>query len=180
MGHARAGIGLSTQPASSTPAFRSLTKDRGEGQLPTSTYYAPSGRIAPSCSSATFPKAHLSPPRRLCVLSASALDFVFVRSSLSAVDCRLSASSFPLTPVFLPLARPALNMTIFYLLPTTGGRVPGRVPPGPTKSSELLAKPNPPDRSNHMQRPRPIAPQPPRCENHHIAGIRNIRPLPGV
>src|ERR1700675_4990258 len=28
----------------------------------------------------------------------------------------------PLTPVFPPFARPTLNMTIFYILPTIGGR----------------------------------------------------------
>jgi hypothetical protein len=36
----------------------------------------------------------------LCVLSASALDSLFPRCSLSAVDCRLSASSSPLTSFF--------------------------------------------------------------------------------
>ena len=116
----------------STPAFRSLTKNRGEGELPAGTHHASSGRIAPSCSSATFPKAHLSPPAasaNLCVLSASALDFLFPRSWLpalsmpngSTVDCQLSAISSPLTPVFPPLARRTPNMPIFYLLPTTGG-----------------------------------------------------------
>ena len=38
----------------------------------------------------------------LCVLSASALDFVFVRSSLSAVDCRLSANCRASKPFVSP------------------------------------------------------------------------------
>jgi hypothetical protein len=55
-------------------------------------------------------------------------------SLLSAVDCRLSDSSSPLTPVFPPLARPTLNMPIFYILPTIGGRVPLVQPTCPERS----------------------------------------------
>jgi hypothetical protein len=54
--------------------------------------------------------------------SASALGVLFPRSSLLAVDCRLSASSFPLTPVFLPLARPSFKSSTVYQLHNIGGR----------------------------------------------------------
>jgi hypothetical protein len=59
----------------------------------------------------------------LCVLSASALDFVFVRSSLpalglpngSAVDCQLSANGCLLSPLFPPHTQSRLLSLLFPL-----------------------------------------------------------------
>jgi hypothetical protein len=49
------------------------------------------------------------------------LTLLFPRSSLSAIDYRLSAGSSPLTPAFPLLARLALNHPIVYQLHATGG-----------------------------------------------------------
>ena len=119
----------------------------------------------------------------------------------------------PLTPAFPPLARPTLNMTIFYILPTIGGRVPLVRPNRQNSSQAQPARPFQPyaktsafydsalptshqspitSHQSPVTLPRPIALQPPWCQNHHIAGTQpgdpkreslgkgNIYPLPGV
>jgi len=60
----------------------------------------------------------------------------------------LVRKSPPLTRAFPTLARPLPNLPIFNIFPSIGGRVP----PGPTNSSELLASPTRSTRSNHMHR----------------------------
>jgi hypothetical protein len=72
-------------------------------------------------------------------------DFPFPRCSLSAVDCQLSASSSPLTPLLSPLARPTSNMPVFYLLSNRGSPGPGHTI-WSNRSASLIAS----ARSKHM------------------------------
>jgi hypothetical protein len=93
----------------------------------------------------------------LCVLSASALDFLSPRCWLPAlslpngpalslaerVDFHLSATSSPLTPLLPPLARPTLNHPVVYKLQTIGGGVVQPI-------DQTTHKPLGSTRSNHM------------------------------
>ncbi len=99
------------------------TGGRGSYRLVHTTHHAaelrPHAPVRPS-QRRTSPLPAVS--ASLCVLSASALDFLFPRYWPSTVDCQLSASSSPLTPIFPPLARPTLNLRIFNIFPTHRGR----------------------------------------------------------
>jgi hypothetical protein len=85
------------------------TGGRGSYRLVHATYHPAELRahaqVRP-CQKRTSPLP--AAPANLCVLSASALDFLFLRSSLpalslpngSALHCRLSAHDCPLSPLF--------------------------------------------------------------------------------
>jgi hypothetical protein len=122
---------LSFWPTKTTPATTKMTvlssMRIAKGLQPKSSRHEPSPLPATSAN-----LCGRRPPRP--GRGASALGSLFPRSSLSAVDCRLSAISSPLTPVFPPLARPILNSHIFNIFPTTGGRVPPLVRPMPSST----------------------------------------------
>jgi hypothetical protein len=70
----------------------------------------------------------------LCVLSASALDFVFVRSSLSAADCRLSANGCLLSPLF-PLHTRSCPVSLLFPLHT---QKQGDTPPQKCRRADIF------------------------------------------
>src|SRR5580692_2455987 len=47
-----------------------------------------------------------------------------LHSRRTAKPCPFKAFRHPLTPAFPTLARPSLNLRVFYRFPATGGRVP--------------------------------------------------------